>query len=41
MRTVAFIGLNPSTADEAKDDPTVRRCLRFAFDWGFALFSIS
>ena len=24
-RMVAFIGLNPSTADEANDDPTVRR----------------
>lgn len=30
----AFIGLNPSTADEAKDDPTIRRCIRFARDWG-------
>ena len=30
-----FIGLNPSTADETKDDPTVRRCIRFAKDWGF------
>ena len=29
-----FIGLNPSTADETDDDPTVRRCLRFARDWG-------
>lgn len=32
---VAFIGLNPSTADETKDDPTVRRCIRYAQDWGF------
>ena len=29
-----FIGLNPSTADERKDDPTIRRCIRFARDWG-------
>lgn len=31
-----FIGLNPSTADETEDDPTVRRCIRFAKDWGFS-----
>ena len=30
-----FIGLNPSTADECDDDPTLRRCIRFASDWGF------
>ena len=30
-----FIGLNPSTADETQDDPTVRRCIRYAQDWGF------
>jgi hypothetical protein len=35
-RMVAFIGLNPSTADEMKDDPTVRRCRNFARDWGYA-----
>ena len=23
----AFIGLNPSTADEFRDNPTIRRCL--------------
>jgi hypothetical protein len=33
---VAFVGLNPSTADEAHDDPTVRRCIGFAREWGFA-----
>lgn len=30
-----FIGLNPSTADETKDDPTIRRCIRFAKDWSY------
>lgn len=34
-RFVQFIGLNPSTADEAKDDPTVRRCVGFAKSWGY------
>jgi len=32
---VMFIGLNPSTADESKDDPTIRRCMGFAKAWGF------
>ena len=30
-----FIGLNPSTADETHDDPTIRRCVGFAQRWGY------
>ena len=29
-----FIGLNPSTADETKDDPTVRKCIKWSLQWG-------
>lgn len=32
---VAFIMLNPSTADAENDDNTVRRCRGYAEDWGF------
>jgi len=31
-----FICLNPSTADEVKNDPTITRCVNFARDWGFS-----
>lgn len=30
-----FIGLNPSTANEETDDPTIRRVKQFASDWGY------
>ena len=33
--TVAFIGLNPSTADASNDDPTIRRCMGYAQSWQF------
>lgn len=33
-----FICLNPSTADETKDDPTVRRCINYSKDWGYGGF---
>ena len=33
-RPVLFVMLNPSTADETKNDPTVERCERRARAWG-------
>jgi hypothetical protein len=33
---VAFIMLNPSTADATQDDPTIRRCIGFAKAWRYA-----
>lgn len=32
----AFVMLNPSTADAATDDATIRRCTGYARRWGFA-----
>jgi hypothetical protein len=32
---VAFVMLDPNTADATKDDPTIRRCVGFARRWGF------
>jgi hypothetical protein len=34
LPVVNFVGLNPSTADATKDDPTIRRCIGFAKAWG-------
>ena len=34
-RFVNFIMLNPSTADDKVDDPTIRRCISFAKRWEF------
>lgn len=33
-----FVGLNPSTANELQDDPTVKRWCQFAQDWGYGGF---
>src|SRR5271165_6802401 len=32
--------LNPSKADEATDDPTIRRCIGFARSWGFGSLAV-
>lgn len=38
--TVLFVMLNPSTADETRDDPTIRRCLAYARAWGFGALEV-
>lgn len=35
---IMFIGLNPSTANERKADPTIRRIIGFAKRWGYGGF---
>lgn len=35
-RYACFIGMNPSTATAEKNDPTVRRCIGYAQDWGYS-----
>lgn len=32
-RLLVVVGLNPSTADETADDPTIRRCIDYAKRW--------
>lgn len=38
---VNFICLNPSTADEVRDDPTVRRCMGYAAAWGYSALMVT
>lgn len=37
---IAFVMLNPSTADAAANDPTIRRCLSFAQTWGYGALEV-
>lgn len=37
---VVFIMLNPSTADEVQNDPTIRRCIGFAKSWGYGSLAV-
>lgn len=37
---VGFILLNPSTADETADDPTIRRCIGYAKAWGYGALTL-
>lgn len=38
--TVAFLMLNPSTADETDDDQTIRRCIDYAKSWGYGRLEV-
>jgi hypothetical protein len=38
--TVVFVMLNPSIADAAIDDPTIRRCIGFARSWGYGALAV-
>jgi len=40
-RFINFILLNPSTADETQDDPTIRRCIGFAKREGFGAMVVT
>ncbi|MBD2471715.1 DUF1643 domain-containing protein [Nostoc sp. FACHB-145] len=37
---ITFIMLNPSIADDKKDDPTIRKCIKFANLWGYGSLEV-
>ena len=38
---VLFIMLNPSTADAEANDPTVKRCVDYAHEWGYGSIEVA
>ena len=40
-RRLLFIMLNPGTADESHNDPTIRRCIGFAQRWDFGVMEVA
>jgi len=38
--SLLWVMLNPSTADEVVDDPTIRRCIGLARGWGFGAIEV-
>jgi len=37
---IVWVMLNPSTADEFTDDPTIRKCVGFSKRWGFSRLTV-
>ena len=37
---VTFVMLNPSTADETSNDPTVKTCIRYAQKWNYGRLTV-
>ena len=40
-RRILFIMLNPGTADETHNDPTIRRCIGFSERWDYGILEVA